>query len=84
VVIVSFMLAQVQLQQERSVPMGAFLLDDLTSELDCRHQQRVLSALHDLNSQVFVSAIEADAVDTAGWQDAKKFHVEHGVVQEVV
>jgi DNA replication and repair protein RecF len=84
VVIVSFMLAQVQLQQERSVPMGAFLLDDLTSELDTRHQHRVLAALHDLNSQVFVSAIEPDAVDTAGWQDAKKFHVEHGVVQEVV
>jgi DNA replication and repair protein RecF len=84
VVIVSFMLAQVQLQQERSVPMGAFLLDDLTSELDRRHQERVLSALHDLNSQVFVSAIEADAVDTAGWQVTKKFHVEHGVVQEVV
>ena len=84
VVIVSFMLAQVQLQQERSVPMGAFLLDDLTSELDSRHQQRVLAALHDLNAQVFVSAIEADAVDTVGWHDAKKFHVEHGVVQEVV
>jgi DNA replication and repair protein RecF len=64
--------------------MGAFLLDDLTSELDTRHQQRVLAALHDLNSQVFVSAIEPEAVDTADWQDANKFHVEHGVVQEVV
>ncbi|MDX2458308.1 MAG: DNA replication/repair protein RecF [Gammaproteobacteria bacterium] len=84
VLIVSFMLAQVQLQQEMSVAMGAFLLDDLTSELDRRHQGRVLSALHDLNSQVFVSTIDADAVDTAGWQDAKKFHVEHGDVQEVV
>lgn len=84
VVIVSFMLAQVHLQQERSVTMGAFLLDDLTSELDSRHQERVLSALLDLNSQVFVSAIEARTVDTTGWQDAKKFHVEHGVVQEVV
>jgi len=84
VVIVSFMLAQVQLQQDRSVPMGAFLLDDLNSELDKKHQQRVLSALHDLNCQVFVSAIEPGTADTAGWQSVKKFHVEHGFVQEVV
>ena len=52
--------------------MGAFLLDDLTSELDARHQHRVLSALRDLNSQVFVSAIEPDAVATAGLAGCKK------------
>lgn len=84
VIIVSFMLAQVQLQQERSVPMGAFLLDDLSSELDARHQYRVLTALRDLNSQVFVSAIEPETVDTSQWQEAKKFHVKHGKVEEVV
>jgi DNA replication and repair protein RecF len=84
VVVVSFMLAQVQLQQDRSVPMGAFLLDDLTSELDTQHQYRVLSALRELRSQVFVSAIDPDAVDAGAWQDSKGFHVEHGVVQEVV
>ena len=84
VIVVSFMLAQAQLQQERSVPMGAFLLDDLTSELDTRHQHRVLDALQALDSQVFVSIIESDAIDTEGWQESKKFHVEHGVVQEVV
>ena len=64
--------------------MGAFLLDDLTSELDTRHQHRVLTALRDLNTQVFVSAIEPDAVAAVSWQALKKFHVEHGVVQEVV
>jgi DNA replication and repair protein RecF len=84
VVVVSFMLAQVRLQQERSVSMGAFLLDDLTSELDTQHQQRVLSALSELKSQVFVSVIDPDAVATDAWQDSKGFHVEHGVVQEVV
>jgi DNA replication and repair protein RecF len=84
VVVVSFLLAQVQLQQGRPAPMGAFLLDDLTSELDARHQHRVLTALRDLNTQVFVSAIEPDAVAAVAWQEVKKFHVEHGVVQEVV
>ena len=83
-VVVCFMLAQVQLQQDRSTPMGAFLLDDLTSELDVQHQQRVLSALRDLDSQVFVSAIDPEAVEVADWPAVKKFHVEHGEIQEVV
>jgi DNA replication and repair protein RecF len=83
-VVVCFMLAQVQLQQDRSAPVGAFLLDDLTSELDESYQQRVLSALRDLDSQVFVSAIDPDAVETTEWQAVKKFHVEHGEIQEVV
>ena len=39
--------------------MGAFLLDDFTSELDVRHQHRVLTALRELTAQVFVSAIES-------------------------
>jgi DNA replication and repair protein RecF len=82
--VVCFMLAQVQLQQDRSTPMGAFLLDDLTSELDVPHQQRVLSALRDLGSQVFVSAIDTEAVDATDWPAVKRFHVEHGVIQEVV
>jgi DNA replication and repair protein RecF len=64
--------------------MGAFLLDDLTSELDVPHQQRVLSALRDLDSQVFVSAIDPEAVEVADWSAVKKFHVEHGEIQEVV
>jgi len=83
-VVVSFMLAQVQLQQQQSVPMGAFLLDDLTSELDVRHQRRVLSALCDLHVQVVVSTIEPADVDAGAWPAVKKFHVEHGVIQEVV
>jgi len=83
-VVVSFMLAQVQLQQQQSVPMGAFLLDDLTSELDVRHQRRVLSALCDLHAQVVVSSIEPTGIDTSAWPSVKKFHVEHGVIQEVV
>ena len=83
-IVVCFMLAQLQLQQDRATPMGAFLLDDLTSELDVPHQQRVLYALRDLDSQVFVTTIDPDAVDAADWPAVKKFHVEHGVIQEVV
>jgi DNA replication and repair protein RecF len=83
-VLVGFMLAQVRLQQERQCPAGAFLLDDLASELDPGNQQRVLQALQELDAQVFVTAIEGERIQTAGWEENRRFHVEHGAIQEVV
>jgi DNA replication and repair protein RecF len=78
-IVVGLMLAQVALQQQRDAPMGAFLLDDLASELDSNHQARVLDALRHLHTQVFVTAIEGNAIDITDWQDACRFHVEQGV-----
>jgi DNA replication and repair protein RecF len=81
---VGFMLAQIGLQQDREVALGAFLLDDFASELDEAHQVRVLSALRDLRAQVFVTAIEGIRTDQAAWDETKRFHVEHGEIQEVL
>ena len=83
-VIVAFMLAQVRCQQDRGSIMGAFLLDDLGSELDARHQARVLEALRKLGVQVFVTAIGGGPGDLSCWPDMKRFHVERGEIQEVV
>ena len=83
-VIVGFMLAQVRCQQDRDAPMGAFLLDDIGSELDTSHQARVLAALRELNVQVFVTAIGPGPGELPGWSDLKRFHVERGDIQEVV
>jgi len=82
--VVGFMLAQVKYQQERSAPLGAFLLDDLGSEFDVAHQTRVLGSLHDLEVQVFVSAIDSKHTALPDWPQMKRFHVEHGDIQEVV
>ncbi|MGB5178797.1 MAG: DNA replication/repair protein RecF [Gammaproteobacteria bacterium] len=81
---VGFMLAQVKCQQDRSAPMGAFLLDDLGSELDATHQSRVLDALRELNMQVFVTAIEPGRTVLPDWPQMRRFHVERGEIQEVV
>jgi DNA replication and repair protein RecF len=78
------MLAQVKLQQQQGALMGAFLLDDLTSELDAVHQQRVLDVLRELDTQVFVSAIDAEGLYQSALRDARRFHVERGIIQEVV
>jgi len=82
--VVGFMLAQVRYQQARGAPMGAFLLDDLGSELDARHQSRVLESLRQLDIQVFVSAIDTVPGDLTVWSNMKRFHVEHGEIKEVV
>ena len=82
--IVGFMLAQVKCQQDRSAPLGAFLLDDIGSELDPSHQARVLQALRALDMQVFVTAIGDQPAGVTDWPGMKRFHVEHGEIQEVV
>jgi DNA replication and repair protein RecF len=81
-VVAAFMMGQVMLQQQRSRAGGAFLLDDLASELDADHQARVLSALAQLGTQVFVTAIDATALDLSAWTERKRFHVEHGEIRE--
>jgi DNA replication and repair protein RecF len=83
-ILVAFLLAQLRLQLERQSPPGVFLLDDLGSELDEDHQKRVLSALRELDAQVFVSAIDGDRADVSGWENVTRFHVEHGKVREVL
>ena len=80
-VTVGFLLAQVKLQRERAAPMGAFLLDDLSSELDTRHQTRIIKALRELDTQVFVTAIDEAIIDAQDWADASRFHVEHGDIK---
>jgi DNA replication and repair protein RecF len=81
---VGFILAQIGLQQDRDVALGAFLLDDFASELDESHQERVLCGLQDMRAQVFVTAIQGIKTDHAAWHETKRFHVEHGEIQEVV
>ncbi len=80
--LVAFLLAQIRLQQARHTPLGSFLLDDLSSELDVSAQRRVLQALQELGIQTFVSQIAGNRVDHSGWSDIREFHVEHGVIHE--
>lgn len=55
-------------------------LDDLASELDRHHQQRVLQALHASGAQVFVTGTEPPPVLQQLSLPITTFHVEHGAV----
>jgi DNA replication and repair protein RecF len=53
------------------------VLDDLASELDARHQQRVLAYLQESGAQIFISGTARPDVVVDGPSMAT-FHVEHG------
>lgn len=60
------------------------LVDDLAAELDIVHRQRLLNLLVDTGAQLFLSATEQDSFKLPPEIDSKMFHVEHGIVKEVV
>jgi DNA replication and repair protein RecF len=57
------------------------VLDDLASELDRQHQQRVLAYLRETEAQVFISGTELPAAEATAGAGASVFHVEHGTVR---
>lgn len=56
------------------------LLDDLASELDRGHQQRLIQRLQQSRAQVFVTGTEAPAGWTESDGTATRFHVERGAI----
>lgn len=62
----------------------AIALDDLASELDRGHQQRVLTDLAALGAQVLVTGTESPPGLLDGIPPAARFHVEQGEVRRLV
>lgn len=78
-------LAQVQQLVQSEVPGGCvLLLDDLPAELDRERRKRVMALAAKIGVQVFVSALESDAVPRPADWGARVFHVEQGQVREMV
>lgn len=62
-----------------------FLVDDLPSELDRANQERICHLLGELQSQIFITAIETSilsALPLGGGGQRKLFHVKHGKMEE--
>ncbi|WJW75510.1 DNA replication/repair protein RecF [Thiohalobacter sp. IOR34] len=82
--IMALHLAQARLYvAERGRPC-LFLVDDLPAELDAGHRERLLEQLRLQSAQVFVTAIEPQQIPRLDWVEPRRFHVEHGQVQEMV
>jgi DNA replication and repair protein RecF len=84
--ICAMILAQGQLLAEQQNKGPIYLVDDLPSELDERNKAKIVALLFKQKSQLFITAIEQQAVGS--WMAnepanaMKVFHVEHGCVAE--
>lgn len=84
-VVCALKLSQVSLLADEGRPC-VLLVDDLASELDATARQRLIDYLAASGAQVFITAIEPDAVTPAlqrTGESFKVFHVEHGTVRDV-
>lgn len=74
-------IAQGKLLKHQSNKNSIYLVDDLPSELDAKHRQLLLKQLASTGSQVFITAIEPNAiVDSLHIAPSRVFHVEQGRV----
>ena len=59
-----------------------YLVDDLPAELDSQNRELVMNHLLTLGSQLFLTSVEAKAIDLNTFQNAEiaRFHVERGTI----
>ena len=82
--VIALLLAQADLYRRRLGEACILLIDDLPAELDSGNRARVSRALAELDTQLFVTAIEPGLLDVAPWRAAKTFALTGGEVREMV
>ena len=63
---------------------GVLLVDDLPAELDSNTRQRFIHAVGKSQIQTLITATEREQLKIDSWPAQKVFHVEHGVLREVL
>ena len=77
-------LAQISHLKQETNQQSVLLVDDLAAELDIQHRQHLIDLLIDTGAQLFVTATEENSFMLPDEVESKMFHVEHGVLKEVV
>lgn len=83
-VVVLLSLTQAQQLKVKTNRSSIILIDDLSAELDQEHRQKVMSLLKSMSVQLFITAIEREALALTDWNMKKNFHVEQGHINEVL
>ncbi|AOE48735.1 DNA replication/repair protein RecF [Kangiella sediminilitoris] len=82
-----FKLAQLQIMQQYGKQTPLFLLDDIGAELDTNHQELLLQILSEQpqEQQIFITCVHLEPLTPLikRYNEAKVFHVEHGVVKAI-
>lgn len=76
-------LALIAYLEDKTGSKPLMLLDDLGSELDPHHANRLLSLLWERFSQVCITTANLDTLPVNDFTELKLFHVEHGAITEV-
>jgi DNA replication and repair protein RecF len=80
--ILGFLLAQVDCVIQSVAKTPIVLVDDFPAELDMESRTRFMRSLAEREVQTFFTSLSDATIDTSYWQDAKRFHVKQGQVQE--
>ncbi len=75
-VVYALYLAQGILLRQQAQKRCIYLLDDLPAELDTTSQHRVASVLQQMDAQVFITGVDANALQKLAPANSKMFHVE--------
>ncbi|MBL4762692.1 MAG: DNA replication/repair protein RecF [Gammaproteobacteria bacterium] len=82
--VVALLLAQIKIKKEHTGEGCICLIDDLPSELDRYRQENLVSALDEMQTQVFITGIDQNAMGIKGNKNNKMFHVERGKLTELI
>lgn len=82
--VVGMLIAQAQLHSQYSNKSSVILIDDLQAELDIDHVGRVVRLLEGLNTQLILTATASEHLTTYCNTAPKRFHVERGLINEVL
>ncbi|MDO6566747.1 DNA replication/repair protein RecF [Alteromonas sp. 1_MG-2023] len=81
--VAALQMAQTELFNTLTSRKSIFLLDDVGAELDADKRELFIDGLLDMDTQVFVTAIESSQLEfIQKYNEKKMFHVEHGSVKE--
>ena len=78
ILVLALNLALLDLIVSRHGRVPILLIDDLAAELDRNNRKKMIEELEQRGGQVFLTKIDESAIATI--EDAKTFHVEHGVL----
>ena len=81
--VAALQMSQTKLFNSVTQRKSIFLLDDVGAELDADKREQFIDGLLEMDTQVFVTAIESSQLGfIEKYNEKKMFHVEHGSVKE--
>jgi DNA replication and repair protein RecF len=83
-VVIALKLAQISHLRTVSDKLPIILIDDLAAELDIEHRHLLMETVKSFGGQLVVTTPDIDLINYQGWSEKKVFHVEHGLIKEVI